>query len=222
MAMTVTYSVVPRKNPAKKDESAKYYAQAQASGELDFEELCEGITSRSTCTETDVRAAISGILYEAKRALKAGRIVRLGDLGSLQIGLNSEGAVSVKEFSSSLITAAHIIFRPGKTLADITKILSYQQVTTRAVAQTGGSNAISLGVCYEGGLDENGKAADTRTSRQKEAMHRLVSELLQRYPDAKVVGHRDLSPDTNYNGIVDPWERIKECPCFEVIEEFES
>lgn len=133
MAMTVTYSVVPRKNPAKKDESAKYYAQAQASGELDFEELCEGITSRSTCTETDVRAAISGILYEAKRALKAGRIVRLGDLGSLQIGLNSEGAVSVKEFSSSLITAAHIIFRPGKTLADITKILSYQQVTTRAV-----------------------------------------------------------------------------------------
>ena len=88
MAMTVTYSVVPRKNPAKKDESAKYYAQAQASGELDFEELCEGITSRSTCTETDVRAAISGILYEAKRALKAGRIVRLGDLGSLQIGLN--------------------------------------------------------------------------------------------------------------------------------------
>ena len=139
MAMTVTYSVVPRKNPAKKDESAKYYAQAQASGELDFEELCEGITSRSTCTETDVRAAISGILYEAKRALKAGRIVRLGDLGSLQIGLNSEGAVSVKEFSSSLITAAHIIFRPGKTLADITKILSYQQVTTRAVAQPGGS-----------------------------------------------------------------------------------
>ena len=103
MAMTVSYSVVPRKNPAKKSEPAKYYAQAQASGELDFEELCEAITSRSTCTETDVRAAISGILYEVKRALKAGRIVRLGDLGSLQIGLNSEGATSVKEFTGSLI-----------------------------------------------------------------------------------------------------------------------
>ena len=98
MAMTVTYSVVPRKNPAKKDESAKYYAQAQASGELDFEELCEGITSRSTCTETDVRAAISGILYEAKRALKAGRIVRLGDLGSLQIGLNGQGVFKFADY----------------------------------------------------------------------------------------------------------------------------
>ena len=51
----------------------------------------------------------------------------------------------------------------------------------------------------------------------------FIGDLIhQRYPDAKVVGHRDLSPDTNYNGIVDPWERIKECPCFEVIEEFES
>ena len=119
MAMTVSYSVVPRKNPAKKSEPAKYYAQAQASGELDFEELCEAITSRSTCTETDVRAAISGILYEVKRALKAGRIVRLGDLGSLQIGLNSEGATSVKEFTGSLIKGAHIIFRPGKTLAEL-------------------------------------------------------------------------------------------------------
>ena len=41
MAMTVSYSVVPRKNPAKKSEPAKYYAQAQASGELDFQELCD-------------------------------------------------------------------------------------------------------------------------------------------------------------------------------------
>lgn len=138
--MTVSYSVVPRKNPARKDEPAKYYAQAQAAGELDFEELCEAITSRSTCTETDVRASISGILYEAKRSLKAGRIVRLGDLGSLQIGLNSEGATSVKEFSSSMIKGAHIIFRPGKTLAELLKILTYQQVQTRAVAQTGGDS----------------------------------------------------------------------------------
>ena len=89
-------------------------------------------------------------------------------------------------------------------------------------AHARGYNSISLGVCFEGGLDANGKPADTRTPRQKEALHRLVRELLQRYPEAKVVGHRDLSPDTNYNGIVDPWERIKECPCFEVIEEFES
>ena len=61
MAMTVTYSVVPRKNPAKKDESAKYYAQAQASGELDFEELCEAL-------HTDVSSA-----RPARRTVACGR-----------------------------------------------------------------------------------------------------------------------------------------------------
>lgn len=86
-------------------------------------------------------------------------------------------------------------------------------------AHARGYNARSLGVCYEGGLDENGKAADTRTPRQQEALQRLVHELRLRYPEAQVVGHRDLSPDTNYNGVVDPWERAKECPCFEVMAE---
>ncbi|WP_195532472.1 HU family DNA-binding protein [Bacteroides finegoldii] len=175
MAMTVSYSVVPRKNPAKKDEPAKYYAQAQSAGELDFEELCEAITSRSTCTETDVRASISGILYEAKRSLKAGRIVRLGDLGSLQIGLTSEGAESVKEFATSMIKGAHIIFRPGKQLAELLKILSYQQVRTRAAAQSGdgsdggnggsgngdgGSGDKGDGGSGDGGSDNNGEAPD--------------------------------------------------------------
>lgn len=91
MATSMNYSVVARKNPSKKDEPSKYYALAQASGELDFDEMCEAITGRTTCTETDVRAALAGIIYEAKRALKAGRIVRLGDLGSLQMGLSSKG-----------------------------------------------------------------------------------------------------------------------------------
>jgi N-acetyl-anhydromuramyl-L-alanine amidase AmpD len=82
-----------------------------------------------------------------------------------------------------------------------------------------GYNAHSIGVCYEGGLDLNGKPADTRTLRQVIALHDLVRELCTRYPHAAVVGHRDLSPDLNHNGIIERNERIKECPCFNVIPE---
>lgn len=137
MATSVTYSVVPRKNPLKKDEPAKYYAQAQAAGELDFDELCEAITGRTTCTETDVRAAIAGMIYETRRALKAGRIVRLGDLGSLQVGLTSKGAATLKEFSMGLIKKARINFRPGKALSEITKVLGFSRVLTRAAQSSG-------------------------------------------------------------------------------------
>ena len=51
-------------------------------------------------------------------------------------------------------------------------------------------NAHSIGIYYEGGLD------------------------------CRVCGHRDLSPDRNGNGEIEPEEWIKTCPCFEVKDEF--
>ena len=76
-------------------------------------------------------------------------------------------------------------------------------------AHARGYNAKSIGICYEGGLDTNARPADTRTQAQKTSLHALVGKLLKGFPGSKVVGHRDLSPDKNYNGIVDPWERVK-------------
>lgn len=39
MSKEVTYSVVARKNMLKKDDPAKYYAQAQASGDVGLDEI---------------------------------------------------------------------------------------------------------------------------------------------------------------------------------------
>lgn len=95
--------------------------------------------------------------------------------------------------------------------------------STRPVERVGaharGHNANSIGICYEGGLDHYGVAKDTRTEWQKHSLRVLVRVLKLDYPEAKVVGHRDLSPDVNGNGEVEPMEWTKECPCFEVKEE---
>lgn len=93
----------------------------------------------------------------------------------------------------------------------------------RSVKQVGaharGYNARSIGICYEGGLDMNGKPADTRTLAQKATLHRLVRQLKRKYGITRVVGHRDLSPDLNHDGRISRYEWIKVCPCFEVSEE---
>ena len=81
-------------------------------------------------------------------------------------------------------------------------------------------NRCSIGICYEGGLDRNGKAKDTRTNAQKKAMRELVADICKRYEIVDVLGHRDTSPDKDGNGIVERWEWLKECPCFEVKDEF--
>ena len=93
---------------------------------------------------------------------------------------------------------------------------------TRPIEKIGahvrGFNLNSLGICYEGGLDCQGKAKDTRTEAQKQSLKALVGKLLKDYPGSRVCGHRDLSPDLNGNGEIEPEEWIKECPCFEVCE----
>lgn len=86
----------------------------------------------------------------------------------------------------------------------------------RPGAHAKGFNATSIGVCYEGGLDADGRPADTRTPQQRHSLRVLVRVLLQDFPGCRVTGHRDLSPDRNGNGVVEPEEWLKACPCFDV------
>ena len=83
-----------------------------------------------------------------------------------------------------------------------------------------GYNAESINVAYIGGIDSKKKAIDNRTPEQKKTLLNILTRLKQKYPNAIIMGHRDISPDKNHNGIVDPWERIKECPCFNAKTEY--
>lgn len=69
-------------------------------------------------------------------------------------------------------------------------------------------NHCSLGIVYEGGLDPQGNPADTRTEAQKRSLYELLKNLLRDYPDAKILGHRDL-PSV-----------AKVCPCFDASKEY--
>ncbi len=70
-------------------------------------------------------------------------------------------------------------------------------------------NANSIGICYEGGLDARGKPADTRTPAQKETLLALLHSLKADYPDAEILGHRDLP------------RVAKSCPCFDAKREYQ-
>jgi N-acetyl-anhydromuramyl-L-alanine amidase AmpD len=67
-------------------------------------------------------------------------------------------------------------------------------------------------------LDKEGRAKDTRTPAQKKALKEIISRMRALHNDAPVMGHRDLSPDKDGDGIVERHEWLKECPCFDVLE----
>ena len=67
-------------------------------------------------------------------------------------------------------------------------------------------NHCSIGICYEGGIDTKGNAADTRTEPQKHSMYELLKDLTKEYPDARIMGHCELP------------HVIKKCPGFKASE----
>lgn len=67
-------------------------------------------------------------------------------------------------------------------------------------------NATSIHLSYIGGVDTDNKTPkDTRTPEQLVAMIKLVKQLRARYPNAKILGHRDFGVP-------------KACPSFDVAE----
>ena len=134
MARNVTYSVVPRYNPSEKGTPPKYYAQAQASGDVSVREMSERIQANCTVTKADVYAVLVAMEDVIIEALKGGEIVRLGDLGTLQIGLSGKGAVTEEDYDASLIRKARINFRPGTALAGALTSLSYAKVSKKRTA----------------------------------------------------------------------------------------
>ena len=87
-----------------------------------------------------------------------------------------------------------------------------------AGAHCKGWNEQSIGICYIGGLDENGRPADTRTNVQKRVLYQIIMDLQREYNILQVLGHRDTSPDLNGDGVIEPYEYVKACPCFDVKE----
>ena len=79
---------------------------------------------------------------------------------------------------------------------------------TIAGAHTTGYNADSIGVCYIGGADTDMKPKDTRTEEQKTALRLLLKYLVQKYPGAKIYGHRDFAN--------------KSCPSFDAKTEYQE
>jgi N-acetylmuramoyl-L-alanine amidase len=78
-----------------------------------------------------------------------------------------------------------------------------------------GQNAGKLGICWAGGLERGSGSVvgvNTMTSAQEASLIRLIRELLERFPQAKVVGHRDLAPTLCPGFDVIPWGAVVERP----------
>lgn len=82
----------------------------------------------------------------------------------------------------------------------------------RIGAHVRGYNSISYGIALEGGRD-----VFDINEKQMQTLERRMGEITKLYPQIKWCGHRDLSPDGDGDGVIEPHEHTKACPRFDVI-----
>ena len=89
--MAIKYNVIERGQPGVAGGGEKkFYASAVSDGEMTLNKLTKSIEKISTVSGADIRAVVYAMVDVMKDSLADGQIVRLGDLGSLRIGISSK------------------------------------------------------------------------------------------------------------------------------------
>ena len=131
--MSVHYSISPRKVRLTKDEDGnitykndetaetRYYANAQASGKMSFEQFAEHVAGHdSKYHKGDILAMIVEVMRCMKEELLNGKQIELSDLGVFSLTLMGTGAPSITDFSTSAnIQKVKVHWTPGKDFDDL-------------------------------------------------------------------------------------------------------
>lgn len=125
------YKIIQKANPRKLDEPNKYFAAAVNSGDADFRRFKEDIAKICTVNTPDIVAVLEALLELIPEYLKDGKIVKLGDLGSFTILLDSEGQKNKSDVTIHTIKRAKIRFIPSKQLKEKFNNMDYKKYNSK-------------------------------------------------------------------------------------------
>ena len=115
--MAITYAVKKTRNPKGIEGTQYFHAKTIKTGDYEFEDLISDITESTTCTAADALAVLRSMKRFVTKALLAGQVVVLDDLGRLQVTLQSkcytQADMKAEDFNpTSKIKGHRILFRP--------------------------------------------------------------------------------------------------------------
>jgi predicted histone-like DNA-binding protein len=126
--MAIKFNVIERGKPGVPGGGQKkFYASAVSTGEMNLNGLTKSIEKISTVSGADIRAVVYAMVDVMKDALDEGKIVRLGDLGSLRVGISSNGEDAADNVTGYSIRNTKTIFTPGPALKEMLKLLKFEK-----------------------------------------------------------------------------------------------
>ena len=137
--MAVNYAVMKTRNPKNPDVDY-FHGRAVKTSDYDFEDLAGDVQMSTTVTEADVLGVLRAMKGYIVKALLAGRVVVLNDIGRFQIGLKGKcyttETMQAEGFTpASIINGHRIVFRPdAKLKSAVAGALTLKRVASEAMA----------------------------------------------------------------------------------------
>ena len=138
--MAVNYAVMKTRNPKGVEGTDYFHGRAVKTSDYDFEDLAGDVQMSTTVTEADVLGVLRAMKGYIVKALLAGRVVVLNDIGRFQIGLKGKcytaETMQAEGFTpASMINGHRIVFRPdAKLKSAIAGALALKRVSSEALA----------------------------------------------------------------------------------------
>ena len=138
--MAINYAVMKTRNPKGAEGTDYFHGRAVKTSDYDFEDLAGDVQMSTTMTEADVLGVLRAMKGYIVKALLAGRVVVLNDIGRFQIGIKgkcySREMMTAEDFSpSSMIKGHRIVFRPeAKLKSAIASGFALKRISSEAMA----------------------------------------------------------------------------------------
>jgi predicted histone-like DNA-binding protein len=126
--MAIKFKVIQKGQPGVAGGGERrYYASANSTGDLTLAGLTKSIEKISTVSGADIRAVLYALVDTMSDSLADGKIVRLGELGSLRVSISSEGMDAEEDVKASSIKNTRVVFSPGKAIKQMLKTVSFEK-----------------------------------------------------------------------------------------------
>lgn len=122
------YKLAFKKNPLKKDQPGKWYANPSTVNSLDTRAVTRAVTRNTTVAPTELETSMNLVCDGIPALLQQGNSVRIGSLGTLRLSFGSAGVENIDDFNAAtMIKNIKIIFTPSKELkAAVREGLSFE------------------------------------------------------------------------------------------------
>ena len=124
--MSVKFKVIEKGQPGViGGGDKKFYASVKLDGDMTLAGLTKSIEKISTVSGADIRAVLYALIDVMTVSMADGKIIRLGEMGSLRVSLSSHGEDTKEDVKSAIIKLAKVLFTPGKEIKNMLHNLKY-------------------------------------------------------------------------------------------------